>query len=152
RSSSYYAISASLLHGLLLFLLRVLVRRGRYAGVFFAFDGDLANLGALELAGAENLVHQFAVHLLVLVRQGILVAAERNDDILLARLRIGDQADGHLSHARLSSDATALCRGGSRSSLDDKRETPRDKPVASPRSLRLRLLTRARLLLLALLG
>ena len=40
----------------------------------------------------------------------------------------------HHCFQKLGLDATALCRGGSRSQLDSsERETPRDEPVASSR-------------------
>src|SRR6516165_5876213 len=59
---------------------RGLLRRGGLAGLLLAGHGDGAQLLRLDDAAVDQLVHQGAVLLLVLVRQGVLVGAQGDDD------------------------------------------------------------------------
>src|SRR4051794_34552562 len=47
---------------------------------------------------ADEFLDLFAVHLLMLVREGVLVRRQVDDDVLLAGLRVFPEADGQLGH------------------------------------------------------
>src|SRR5579864_9301025 len=68
------------------------VRRGRRLFFFLALDDDRADFAGLEDASLDEPVHEGAVLLLVLVRQGVRVGAQLDGDVLLARLRVALQA------------------------------------------------------------
>src|SRR5262249_37180967 len=91
-------LSAALSLGVFLALLLAADRQGRDLVVLLALRAALGALPGLGPSALDELVHQGAVLLLVLVGQGVLVAAEGNDNVFLAGLRVDAQADGHLGH------------------------------------------------------
>src|SRR5437879_50979 len=78
--------------------LGLLVDRRRRPRFLLALDNDVAHLAGLEQTAFKEPVHQGAMLLLVLVRQGILIRAQRDNDVLATRLRIGNQANGQFRH------------------------------------------------------
>src|SRR5262249_13987850 len=102
-SRACQAASGSLLFSLplrpALVLRRRADRRRRLALLGLALDADLAQLGRLEVAPLDQLLDQRLVLLLVLVRQRVLVGAQADDDVFLARRRVAAQANGHFGHA-----------------------------------------------------
>ncbi len=64
----------------------------------FSFDNDLAQLLDLDQSLAKKFFDDCSVHLLVLVREGVRLGVELNDDVLLAGVRVAAEHDGHFGH------------------------------------------------------
>src|SRR5262249_22220818 len=103
RSVAKLACSSALSLRPALLLGRGADRRRGFPLLGLALDDDLPDLAGLEQPAVDELLDQRPVLLLVLVRQRVLVGAQRDDDVLLARRRVAAQADGHLGHANTSS-------------------------------------------------
>src|SRR5262245_39159633 len=71
---------------------------GRLLRVLLTLDDDLAGLAGLDQTALDELFDKCLVLLLVLVRQGILVGAHRDDNIFFSRLRIAAETDGQFRH------------------------------------------------------